>query len=189
MRTLIFLLCLCTIILGNTQCSDPKHAAAKAALPSMPTLDTLRQNFWSTRTITVVYPESMEKVVSGLPSALGNFELRMLNANQASLEDMQGSLFLIGTPENNRWLKEIQPIPALRQEDDSILLNGDLLPEDATALLSFYPNPADINFPIFVAMAYQEYVLAKVFSERLEEGLTAFGWGGWQYEVYQGTYR
>lgn len=189
MRTLIFLLCLCTIILGNTQCSDPKHAAAKAALPSMPTLDTLRQNFWSTRTITVVYPESMEKAVSGLPSALGNFELRMLNANQASLEDMQGSLFLIGTPENNRWLKEIQPIPALRQEDASILLNGDLLPEDATALLSFYPNPTDINFPIFVAMAYQEDVLAKVFSERLEEGLTAFGWGGWQYEVYQGPYR
>lgn len=170
-------------------CSDSRHAAAKASLPDRPHLDTLRQHFWQSRAITVIYPASMDTALQALPGALDAFKVRMIQAEDATPEDLQGSLFLIGTPDNNRWIRNTQPRPAMKYVAREIVLNGLAVPKDAVAFLSFYPNPRAPSFPLFLATAQSETRLRAALGRRIREGFPAFGWGGWQYEVYQGPYR
>lgn len=180
----------CSLIIAlSLHCSDHKQVAAKASVTNLPHLDTLRQHFWQSKAITVVYPASMDSILNTLSTALDPFEVRMVDAKQAKPEDLKGSLFLIGTPENNPWICNTPLRPAIRFQPPSILLNGQAVPEDAVAFLSFYPNPRDPSFPMFLATASDERQLREALAQRIREGFSAFGWGGWQYEVYQGPYR
>jgi len=189
MRRLSALASFSLIVALSFQCSDPKHVAAKASVSDLPHLDTLRQHFWQSKSITVVYPASMDSVITALSKALAPLEVQMISAEQAKPKDLKGSLFLIGTPENNPWICNTLLHPAIRFQPLSILLNGQAIPENAVAFLSFYPNPRAPAFPLFMATANDESRLREALAHRIREGFSAFGWGGWQYEVYQGPYR
>ncbi|WP_421946701.1 glycoside hydrolase family 113 [Phaeodactylibacter xiamenensis] len=180
----------CSLIIALClHCSDHKQMAAKASVANLPHLDTLRQHLWQSRAITVVYPASMDSTLKSLSTALHPFKVRMISAEQAQPENLKGSLFLIGTPENNPWICNTPLRPAIHFQPPSILLNSQIIPEDAVAFLSFYPNPHAPYFPLFLATANDERQLREALARRMREGFSAFGWGGWQYEVYQGPYR
>lgn len=185
--TILMLWVLC--IASACQHPNQQHAAAKAVPSAKPHRDTLRQNFWESRQITVIYPAVLDETVRKLADALGSFEVRFLQATDAKPEDTKGSLFLIGTPTDNPWLRKVQPQPALSVQKDQIRLNGEEIPAETVAFLSFYPNPQSLRYPIFIATAYDSAYLQQVLQQRLEQGFSAFGWGGWQYEAYQGQYR
>lgn len=169
----------CSLIIALClHCSDHKQMAAKASVANLPHLDTLRQHLWQSRAITVVYPASMDSTLKSLSTALHPFKVRMISAEQAQPEDLKGSLFLIGTPENNPWICNTPLRPAIHFQPPSILLNSQIIPEDAVAFLSFYPNPRAPSFPLFLATANDERQLREALARRMREGFSAFGWGG-----------
>ena len=164
MRPAIFFMVLAALAL---HCSDSRHAAAKASLPNGPHLDTLRQHFWQSRAITVIYPASMDTALQVLPGALSAFKVRMIQAENATSRDLKGSIFLIGTPDNNRWIRNTALEPAIRYPAQGILLNGRAVPEDAVVFLSFYPNPDAPSFPLFLVTAQNETRLRAALSVTL----------------------
>lgn len=124
-----------------------------------------------------------------LSDAMGSFDIRFLHVEEVKTADMKGSLFLIGTPTSNPWLRKLQPRPAIVIKNNQINLNGDPIPKTAVAFLSLYPNPRSAKHPIFIATSPDEASLKRLLKQRLEQGFSAFGWGSWQYELYQGHYR
>ncbi len=158
----------------------------RPALAARPPLDTLRQHFWESRQLTIIYPSCLESVVKPLRNADNSWQLRLKTTEAAEADDAKdGSVFLLGNIHNNPWLEAIAPQPALFWQSGQLHLNNEPVADSAVAFLSFYPNPESPHTPLFIGASNDTAALAAVLRHRLQNGFSLLGWGGWQYELYQ----
>jgi len=191
-RWLLLLLVSPLLLLWQMGCQPtaPDRAAAKLC-NSQPPIDSLRSNIRSDQRLQIVFPPILKTAAEQLAEPLEHLQPILISSNQLKKQQLgRCATLIIGHPRNNAAFESLDKRLPLHWSNKQLQLNGKAYPDSSSvAFLSFYPHPAAPGYPLFVATAYSMPTLRQKLEKRLSGEMAYFGWGGWQYELYQNGIR
>ena len=172
-------------------CQNPAAEQRPQMATTYPPKDTLRQSFFAARSLRILFPEGLAESARNIKASMQNISVELIQADTFQKEQLAaGAVMLLGSPQSNPAIRLLPEGFALNWTEGKIQLNGKALQASSSvAFLSFHPNPFAPRFPIYIATAYDQAELKQALDRRYAENTSFFGWGSWQYELFEGQQR
>ncbi len=117
----------------------------------------------------------------------GDWELLVKDHHDVSREELATTpTILIGTPDQNLWIKEImKELPFDMNGGNINLIDRSFSSSNHVMLLSYYPNPLNVKMPIGVFTSDNEWLIWDLVNERISSIFRS----NWNYQVVKENQR
>ena len=189
LRTSIYFIMALLVILGGCQVQgqgpiypDKKEITARALYRAARSKGKiLIVDGWKDQ----MHSDELRKLVKN--SKIPNWEIMVKRHDQVTRDEMANlPTMLVGTPSQNSWTKELLDQLPINLQFDQLQLDDMTYQADShIAVLSYYPNPLNVQMPLGVFVSSNEQLIWDLTQDRI----TSFTRGSWHYEILEGPQR
>lgn len=176
-------------------------ASVLSITDTLPSRQDLRNYFRDKREVLVVYgakeeslkeqyEELLNKLVKQVKAYRRSINLTYLEASLVKEQDLENkTLYLIGSPKNNDWIKKLSVNLPINFSDRGIsFLKKELREPDDLISILFFPNPENNKIPFSFLSGNNDQEIFDFFEQKAIEGRPLF-WQNMDYEIYNAKNR
>ncbi len=138
-------------------------------------------------TLTPSIKQALQEFTRKLNSGSWGVKSILRSHHEVTLEDLRSTpCLIIGSPQENPWINKISNALPFSYKQGQLQFDGKNYQASTHGfVLSYYPNPYNVTLPISLISSWDQSIVEEILLQRTANRV----WGGWNYEIMQGTKR